>query len=180
MTIKDAQHDMRYGYLGGAPGAFASGTVWIIAGIVGLLVSAQASIITLFFGGMLIHPAGMMIAKLLKRPGKHQPDNPLGMLALESTALLFIGLFIGFFVAQIRSEWFFPIMLLMIGGRYLLFATLYGLRTYWGLGGILIVAGGLTLFFSPPFFYGALIGGFVELVFGGLIMSQLSGTQKEA
>lgn len=79
---------------------------------------------------MAIHPLAMLLSKALGRPGKHRADNPLAALALESTFLLFIGLFIAFVVAQVRGDWFYPIMLLIIGGRYLVFATLYG-PTQW-------------------------------------------------
>ena len=33
MKFKEAQEDMRNSYFGGAPGAFASGVVWLTAGI---------------------------------------------------------------------------------------------------------------------------------------------------
>jgi hypothetical protein len=37
-------------------------------------------------------------------------------------------------------SWFFPAMLMVIGGRYLSFAVVYGLRTYWALGASLAVS----------------------------------------
>lgn len=137
MHINDAQKEMRHAYLGGSAGMFVSGLVWLISGFVGYFVSVQASVITLFLGGMLIHPLGLAISKLMKRSGTHDKSNPLGALAMESTVLLFIGLFIAFVVVQIETSFFFPIMLLTIGGRYIIFATLYGLRIYWVVGGIL-------------------------------------------
>ena len=101
MEFKAAQQDMRTGYFGGAPGMLVSGLVWLLAGVVGLLVSQQASVLTLFFGGMAIHPLGSVLAKLLGRSGKHTPGNPLLPLALETTILLFIGLFLAFAMLQI-------------------------------------------------------------------------------
>ena len=107
MKFKEAQEDMRNSYFGGAPGAFASGVVWLTAGITALLSTKQISVLVFFFGGMLIHPLGVLLSKALNRSGKHKKGNPLSHLALESTLILFIGLFIAFLTLQIRSNWFF-------------------------------------------------------------------------
>ena len=114
---------------------------------------------------MLIHPLALLLVKLLKRSAKHQPDNPLGKLALESTIILFVGLFIAFYVAQLKVEWFFPIMLMAIGVRYLVFNTLYGIKIYWLLGAVLMFAGMFCILLAANFFIGAFIGAFI----GGLI-----------
>ena len=124
MQFAQAQKDINDAYAGGSTGVFVSGLVWLLAGIAGLFFSPQVSILTLFFGGMGIFPIGVLLAKALKRSGKHQAENPLGKLALESTAILFVGLFLAFCVAQIHLDWFYPIMLLAIGVRYLVFNTL--------------------------------------------------------
>ena len=65
-----------------------------------------------------------------------------------------------------RSEWFFQGMLLIIGGRYLTFASVYGMRTYWILGALLgLVSMGLFMTRSGPV-PSAFAGGIIELVFG--------------
>ena len=91
MNFDLAQKDMNTAYFGGGAGVLVSGLIWCLAGITALLYSAQSSMLVLFFGGMLIHPLALLLAKLLKRSAKHQPDNPLGKLALESTIILFVG-----------------------------------------------------------------------------------------
>lgn len=79
MRIVDAQSDMRDAYAAGGPGVLVSGLVWLAAAAaVAISESPVAGLLTLFVGGMLIHPASMMIAKLLGRRGTHQPDNPPG------------------------------------------------------------------------------------------------------
>ncbi|MEM6806690.1 MAG: hypothetical protein AAF696_35140 [Bacteroidota bacterium] len=128
MNIQDAQKDMRQAYLGGGPGILISALVWLGAGTTSLFSTAQISLIVFFLGGMLIYPLGLLLSKVLGASGKHQKDNPLGALAMESTFLLFIGLFISYVVFQVQPEWFFSIMLLIIGGRYLIFASIYGNR----------------------------------------------------
>jgi len=75
--------------------------------------------VTLFFGGMLIHPLSMLLSKLLKRPAKHRSENPLAKLAIESLGLLLVGLFLAFTVAKLQPDLFYPIILLTIGSRYL-------------------------------------------------------------
>lgn len=163
--IADAQRDMRFGYYMGAPGILASGLVWLIAGLVALVVSPEGAVLALFMGGMFIHPAGVMLAKLLGRPGGHSRGNPLGMLALEATVLLLLCLPVAYVVSLHRVEWFFPAMLLIIGGRYLTFATLYGLRVYWALGGVLAVTAIVLVATRMPPVTGAFAGGIVELAF---------------
>ncbi|MDO1451238.1 hypothetical protein Q0590_33500 [Rhodocytophaga aerolata] len=169
MNFKDAQQDLRQSYVGGASGVMISSLVWGMAAIVALLSTEQMSVLSLFLGGMLIHPLGIVVSKVLKRSGKHQKDNPLARLALESTFLLFLGLLIAFAVFQLRSNWFFPILLLIIGGRYLLFSTLYGMRIYWLLGMSLALAGIASLYLDLPFYTGAFLGGGIEMLFAGII-----------
>ena len=164
MKFNEAQENMVFAYFGGGPGMLASGVVWIISASFGQFVSVQASVFALFVGGMFIHPLGIAISKLLKRPGKHDKENPLALLALESTFLLFIGLFIAFSVVQVRPEFFFPTMLMIIGGRYLLFSTLYGLRIYWLIGGCLAASGILCLVLNANFAIGGYIGGLIEIL----------------
>lgn len=172
MKFEDAQKDMNYSYFGGGTGVLVSGIVWCIAGFVALLHTDVGSMLTLFFGGMFIFPVAMLLAKLLKRPGKHQAENPLGKLAIESTIILFVGLFLAFSVARLKAEWFYPIMLLTIGVRYLLFNTLYQLKTYWLLGVVLMVSGMLCILFNAVFILGAFIGGITEIVFSLVILQQ--------
>ncbi|MEM9773742.1 MAG: hypothetical protein AAF902_04120 [Chloroflexota bacterium] len=172
MDFIKAQQNMRDAYFDGGPGMLVSGLVWLIAGLIGQFVGVQAAVLTLFIGGMLIFPGGQQIAKLLGRAGSHESDNPLGKLALEGTFLLFIGIFLAFVLVQFRADFFFPTMLLIIGGRYLTFQTIYGLKIYWIVGGMLAVAGGLCLAFSAPFAWGGFIGGMIEIVGSIIIVAQ--------
>jgi len=97
----------------------------MITGLVAYYSTEQISILVFFFGGMLIFPFSILISKVLKRSGKHDSKNPLSRLALESTALLFIGLFIAYVVNSKEPLWFYTIMLMTIGGRYLIFQSLF-------------------------------------------------------
>jgi hypothetical protein len=60
-------------------------------------------------------------------------------------------------------------MLLIIGGRYLTFQTIYGLRTYWACGALL-GASGLTLALAhSPAVVGAFTGAAIELLFSAVL-----------
>jgi hypothetical protein len=170
MTFKELQKDMRVAYVGGATGVLVSGVVWITAGIVDVYSTKEISILTFFLGGMLIYPLGVVITKFFKRTGKHHKDNPLAFLAFESTAILFIGLFIAYSVFQIEKQWFYSIMLMIIGARYLVFQTIYGMKAYWFLGLLLTGLGMVCLISNQPFHISAFIGGIIEIIFCGVLI----------
>jgi hypothetical protein len=171
MTIDEAQADMRHAYLGGAAGVFASSLAWLSAALVAHLVSPRAGIAALFIGGMLIHPAAILLSKLLGRPGSHAKDNPLGRLAIETTFWLLLAIPLAFLLSFQRVEWFFIAMLATIGGRYFTFSTLYGLRIYWAIGAALAMAAfALAATHAGPVVV-ALAGGVIELVFTGIVFA---------
>ncbi len=172
MNFKESQKDMNSSYYGGATGVLASGLVWGVAGLVGVMVSNIASMYALFIGGMFIFPLSLLFSKLLKRSGAHSPRNALRYLAIEGLGILFAGLLIAFVVAQFNIMLFFPIMLLVIGTRYLTFQTLYGLKTYWLLGGVLIVGGALCFILNLSFIAGAFIGSAVEIAFALVLLNR--------
>lgn len=166
MLFEELQKDMRTAYIGGGTGILVSSLVWFISGFTGLFSTSEMSILVFFLGGMLIYPLGTASTKLFNRTGKHQKNNPLAFLAFESTAILFIGLFMAYSIFQIGKEWFFPIMLMIIGARYLVFQSIYGMRVYWALGLILTISGMICLTSGQPFYIGGIIGGVIEIIFG--------------
>lgn len=165
-----AQADMRFAYHGGAAGMLASALVWLCASIAAACSSPAHAIWTLLIGGMFIHPAGMLISKLLGRPGTHSKGNPLGLLAGASTFWLIFSLPLAYAASLRHIEWFFPAMLLVIGGRYLVFHTLYGLRIYWACGLALAASGLLLGFLAIPAAVSAATGAGIEAVFGCAVM----------
>jgi hypothetical protein len=168
-TIADAQREMRLAHYGGAPGMLTSAAVWLTAGIVSLLVSPERAVWTLFIGGMLIHPISVLLTKAMGRSGKHSPGNPLGSLAMATTFWLVLSLPLAYCVSLLRIEWFFPAMLLVIGGRYLTFSTLFGARIYWACGGALAVAGYALARANARPELGAFTGAAIEAAFATAI-----------
>jgi hypothetical protein len=184
-TFPDAQSEMREVYFHGAPGVLVSGLVWLVAGGVALGVSQQAAVYALLIGGAMIFPLSLVLTKLLGRRGAHASDNPLGKLAMEGTFWMLAGIAIAYGVSVLRIEWFFPVMLLIIGGRYLTFQTLYGLRLYWVLGAVLCGAGMALAMLRAPVMMSALAGGAIEVVFAGILFLQArqsssAGSEREA
>ena len=169
MNFHESQNDMRQAYLGGATGALSSGLVWCLAGVIGVYFSPVNSMLTLFIGGMFIFPLSILFSKLLGSSGKHSQNNLLKNLAIENLGILFGGLFIAFVAAQYNHAIFYPIMLVIIGCRYLTFQTLYGLKIYWIFGAILMASGMFIAALSLSFVVGAFVGGIIEIIFAMII-----------
>ena len=170
ITIAAAQADMRSGYLSGAPGIVASSAAWLTAAAVAFSASFSAAVWTLLVAGAFIHPVGVLLAKLLGAPGKHRADNPMAGLAVESTFWMLAGILVAIGISLHRIEWFFPAMLLVIGGRYLTFRTIYGLAIYWLLGAALCMAAVGLVFLKAPVPLSALVGGLLELGFAAVLL----------
>ncbi len=160
-----AQRDMRHGYLSGAGGILASSLAWAAAAATAWFVSPAQSVWVLFIGGMLIHPVGILICKVLGACGGHDKANPLGAVAIASTFWLIFSLPLAYVASLQQLEWFFPAMLLIIAGRYLIFATIYGMRLYWALGFTLAAAAIALVYLNAAPLIGAITGSAIELVF---------------
>jgi hypothetical protein len=171
-TIQQAQADMRQGYLSGAPGVLVSGLVWLSAGLVAALHAPRTAVLVLLLGGAAIFPLALALTKVLGASGKHASGNPLGGLAAEGTFWMLAGCAIAYGMHVVRIEWFFPTMLLVIGGRYLTFHTLYGLRVYWACGAVLCVAGVALALARAPAATSALAGAVIEIIFAMIIFIQ--------
>lgn len=164
-TLRGAQQDMRAGYCSGAGGVLASSIVWLGATVTAFVDNTPHAVLVLLGGGMLIHPIGLVLCKLLGGSGAHAKGNPLVSLIAANTIWLILSLPLAYVAYLHRAEWFFPAMLLIIGGRYLTFALLYGMRLFWALGGALACAAWVlaAMSASPPF--SALAGAAIEGVF---------------
>lgn len=172
LTFSQAQADMRNGYFYGMPGVLVSGVVWLAAAAVAVQFSPKAAVLALLTGGMFIHPLAVLLAKVLGRTGTHAADNPMGRLAAEGTFWLLAGIAIAYGTHVLRLEWFFPAMLLLIGGRYLTFQTLYGMKGYWVLGTVLCIVGVAFAIARVSVPVAAFAGGLVEVVFAAFLVIQ--------
>lgn len=119
--------------------------VRLAAGMVAITSTPARAVGALFVGGMFIHPLGVLLTKALGRSGTHPCSNSLRGLALKGTVIRLLGLPHAYAASQARMTWFFPAMLLVIGGRYITFATAVrptGVLGLWcSTGGIGMAAG---------------------------------------
>jgi hypothetical protein len=171
MLIEDAQRDMRDAYLSGAPGMLVSAVIWLVAGLVALHASNRSGVFALFAGGVLIFPLSVLACRMAGRSGRHALGNPLGGSALEGTGWLIFSFPTAFAAYVASASWFFPSMLLVIGGRYLTFKTLYGIRLYWACGLALALAAWLLAAAGSPPHVSAFVGAAVEACFALAILS---------
>lgn len=170
--ITEAQADMRKGYANGYLGVIVSGVMWFISALVAYRFSDQQAIWALLIGGALISPISGVIEKWIGRKG-HNPGNPLKYLAMENTVWMIMCLPIAYGLSLQNVEWFFQAMLIIIGGRYLTFATLYGTKTYWILGAALGGAAYLLFILRMDAFSSLLAGALIEIAFGVVLYTRL-------
>lgn len=165
-TLDEFQADMRRGYLWGATGIMTSGLVWSLAGLVAYLKDPRIAIWVLFIGAGFIVPVSNLVDRALGAAGKHTPGNRLSALALETTVFMLMCLPLAYALSLHRIEWFFPAVMMVIGGRYITFGTVYGTPWYWVLGALLGAGALLATSLSVPPHVGAWMGAGIELVFG--------------
>jgi len=165
-NLQDAQQDMREGYAYGSIGVIVSGLVWLLSCLAMYYYSSQQAIWTLIIGGMFIYPLGTLIEKLMGLKGSHNKDNPLGKLAMEGTIWMIMCIPLAYGLSLIKTEWFFQGMMMIIAGRYLTFASIYGLRLYWGLGALLGLSAYGLFRMGAGDFTSALTCGIIEIIFG--------------
>ena len=169
MTIAECQDNMRQAYAGGATGIFASALIWFIAAIIAYFGTPTQSVIGIYVGGMFIFPLSIIFSKLIGRSGVHDSKNVLGKLAIETTIFMLVCFPIAYAASISHIEWFYPAMLCIIGGRYFIFSTIYGLKIYWLLGSTLLCSALFLLFFGKEFYLGALTGALIEFLFAFLV-----------
>jgi hypothetical protein len=169
MNLQDAQQDMKNGYGYGSVGVIVSGIVWLISSLAVNFYSSKNGIWTLMIGGMLIFPVATLIGKLIGLKGGHDKTNPLAKLTMEGTIWMIMCIPLAYGLSLMKVEWFFQGMLMIIAGRHLTFATVYGNRIYWVLGAMLGVAAYILFKLEATAFISALTGGLIEIILGIII-----------
>ena len=170
-SLAEFQEDMRRGYLWGATGIITSGVVWLCAGLVAYFNEPRKAIWVLFIGAGFIVPVSNLFDRLLGAAGRHSAGNRLSALALETTMFMLMCLPLAYGLALYRIEWFFPAVLMIIGGRYVTFGTVYGTPIYWLLGAVLGAGAMLAYALALSPHLSALLGAAIEIVFGALLLA---------
>ena len=163
MTIEEAQRDVRATYLGGFPGQIISGLMWVASASFATWSTPKAAMWFLVTGGMFIFP----ITALVLRIGLTHP-NPLNGLARQVAFTIPLTMPLAGAAALHRLQWFYPAILLIVGANYLPFVTLYGMRVYAVLSGVMIASGLVIALYMPhtSFAFGGWVGGVIEIAFG--------------
>ena len=156
MTVEEAQRDMRFGLLGGFMGQLVSGLLWFVSAALATWGTQRAAVWFLIVAGFFIFPLTKLGLRLMGHRLRVAPDNPLNALGMQSAFILPLSLLLVGAAALYRIEWFYPAFMIVLGAHYLPFVTLYGMRMFYVLAGILVSAGVvLALYLSLPFSAGA-------------------------
>ena len=170
------QQEMCHAHYDGAPGILVSGLVWMTAALVCYQLSIDKGVWTLLIGGALIYPLSALLTKFLGRPASTSKTNALNPLAMASTFWLIACCAMAYGLFLLRPYLFFPAMMLSIGCRYFIFASVYGKAVYWVLGAILVGAGLASFFTMLTPMMAAAIGGLIEIGFAGFMFSKVRQT----
>jgi hypothetical protein len=166
MDIQDAQRESRSVFIGGFWGQLVSSLIWLASAAVGTWVTPKASILTAVIAGFFIFPLTQLMLRLSGRRASLSRENPFNSLGMQVALVLPFSMLLLVPVGLYNLNLFFPALMILLGGHYLPFATLYGMRMFLFLAGILIAMGVVTAhYFSGMFSLGAWIGGLALFVF---------------
>jgi len=185
MTVAEAQRDMRVGLLGGFMGQLMSGLLWLASAALATWGTTRAALAFLLVAGFFIFPLTKLGLRLMGHRSRVSPNNPLNGLGMQSAFILPMSLLLVGAAALYRIEWFYPAFMIVLGAHYLPFVTLYGMRMFYALAGILVGAGvTLALYLSLFFSAGAWFTGAVLVFFAFLghrsVSVELAGSEQSA
>uniref|UniRef100_A0A7C1JR08 Uncharacterized protein n=1 Tax=Caldilinea aerophila TaxID=133453 RepID=A0A7C1JR08_9CHLR len=158
MNIHESQREMRSAFLGGFAGQLVSGLIWFAASGISLWGTPRYGMAALFFGSMLIFPLTQLTVRLMGRPGRVSPENELWPLGSQVAFTVPLNFLLVGAATLYREHWFFPAAMIVVGTHYLPFITLYGMKLFGILAGLLVVIGvGLALYGPDVFSLGGWI-----------------------
>jgi len=176
MDIQDAQREVRSVYIGGFWGQLVSSVIWLVSAMLGTWVTPKASILTLVIGGFFVFPLTQMLLRLSGRRTSVNKENPFNSLGMQTAFVLPFSMLLLVPVGLYNLNWFFPALMVLLGAHYLPFATLYGMRMFLYLAGILIGLGVvIAQYFSKTFSLGAWIAGLTLFAFAWIGRSIATG-----
>ena len=172
--MTEAQQDIRRAFVGGGPGAFVSGAIWLAAAFIMKQRGVGTAFAVLFFGGMFIFPLSQLASRFLFRRSSAAKDNPLGRVAVESTIAMIGGFFAAWLFLAIRPAYVFPIAAVAVGTHYAAFRSVYGDIWFWLLAGVITAIGVAGVFWHAVSMSGGpiLAVGLVEIVFAVVLTAR--------
>lgn len=181
MPLQESQREMRSAFLGGFAGQLVSGLIWLVAAALGTWLAPGAGMAALFFGSMSIFPLTQLTVRLLGRPGKVSPENGLWQLGSQIAFTVPLNFLLVGAATLYRETWFFPAAMIVVGSHYLPFITLYGMKMFGILAGLLVVGGaGLALYGPQSFSLGGWLTGILLIVFAWLGRQTVLAEEQQA
>lgn len=166
MKIKHAQAEMRSAFLGGFAGQMVSGVIWLFSALVSVIYLPVYGMGFLFVGSMFIFPLTQLFLRLMGRPAKTSEDNGLWPLGAQTAFTVPINFLLVGAATLYRGTWFFPAAMIVVGAHYLPFMTLYGMKVFGILAGLLVLGGaGLALYGPSIFSLGGWVTGVLMIIF---------------
>jgi len=168
-SISKDQLEMRQAFLGGFAGQLVSGIIWIISSALSVLFLPTYGMLFLFFASMAIFPLTQLTLRIVGRSGKVSKENGLWTLGSQIAFIVPINFILVGAIIIYEPIWFYPAAMIVIGAHYIPFITLYGMKMFGLLSGLLIVIGtGIGLYGPNIFSLGGWITGLVLIVFAFL------------
>jgi hypothetical protein len=161
MNLKNAQQEMRRNFLGGFAGQLVSGVIWLVSSAVWFWTEPRNGMAVLFFGSMAIFPLTQLFLRLLGRSAKASPENDLWALGSQIAFTVPINFLLVGAATLYRQTWFYPAAMIVVGGHYLPFITLYGMKMFAILAALLVVFGTVISFYIPS---ASSLGGWVTAI----------------
>ena len=152
MEIKECQREMRSAFLGGFAGQLVSGLIWLAAAVLSVWIGPRIGMASLFFGSMMIFPLTQATLRLLGYPAKVSPENGLWQLGSQTAFTVPINFLLVGAATLYRENWFFPAAMIVVGAHYLPFVTLYGMKMFGILAGLLVMGGAGLALYGPVIF----------------------------
>ena len=163
-------------YVGGFGGQLVSSVIWLVSAALGTWVTPKGSILTVVIGGFFIFALTQMLLRLSGRRASVSRENPFNSLGMQVAFVLPFSMLLLVPVGFYKLNWFFPALMILVGAHYLPFASLYGIRMFLFLAGILIVMGVvIALWFSGTFSLGAWVAGLTLFAFAWIGRSIATG-----
>jgi hypothetical protein len=166
MKIIDAQREMRTNFLGGFAGQLVSGFIWLVSSAIWLWTEPRYGMAALFFGSMAIFPLTQGLLRMLGRSAKTSPENRLWALGAQIAFTVPINFLLVGGATLHHQDWFFPGAMIVVGSHYLPFITLYGMKMFGALAGLLILSGfGIALYLPSVGYLGGWLTAFTLIIF---------------
>ncbi|HKJ27527.1 MAG TPA: hypothetical protein VJ965_07810 [Anaerolineales bacterium] len=172
---------MRFAFLGGFAGQLVSGLIWLAAAAVSTWHQTSTGMAALFFGCMLIFPLTQATLKLLGLPARVSDENLLWGLGSQVAFTVPINFLLVGAATLHQENWFFPAALIVVGAHYFPFITLYGMKLFAALAGVMTSVGAfLGLYYPGSFSLGGWIGAGTMILFAfigrALVLKEQGGS----